>query len=365
MRELIQRYFITTNHENDDPDETTFINIHRMTQSILSGILDRDRKPLDAAFRRVVKVLRERYPQPDKLMRPAAGTSERALLVLPHIMHVNERFTKLEPPLGGTREFAELLVDVGGMDLSVQGYVQETMAILEVAEKILDDPLVEDTELYRGHVLTVRGMCGDLMGISRRTEMYEWRVECQQLREQWFKKLPSNKRDKDAEVLVYNSYMDVACCLQHLNMFDSVEKTARKCYEQYKKWGPETSDAEAYEYAKYYNHMAYVHLYRGEDDKAVEYARKGFEFMERNDSESQMTILFQFDWASVLFQAGHKDKAIDEHERVLERRIETCGAENVRTLESYLTLGVANFHVGRYQAARFVFLPLPSPFRET
>ena len=74
-------------------------------------------------------------------------------------------------------------------------------------------------------------------------------------------------------------------------------------------WGEE--DEFPYEYAKYYNHMAYVFLYNGSTAEAVEFAEKGFELAEKATPGAQLAVLFKFDWANVLFQHGDVGQSLE------------------------------------------------------
>ncbi|KAI0548144.1 hypothetical protein F4679DRAFT_552083 [Xylaria curta] len=338
----------------EDDRGRRFLRIHRTVQDVLLDIIgQRYPEERNMAFKRVVKLLREKYPRPNKLMRPVGSITEPTLYLLPHILHVSDVFSTARPPLEGTREFAELLVDVGGMDLYDTGYLSETMTILEVAERIMESLNIPEHDRYRGNILTVRGMCGDQMGISKRSEMMQIREKCRRSREQWFKELPASSRDKDAEVLVYNSIMDAVCSAQHLNQFDIVAKMAGKCLAKYRKWGPETDKEWSYEYAKYYNHMAYVWLYLGNDQKACEYAERGYKCMALSDEATQMTTLFRADWACILFQTGQTIQAIKHQEEILKFRRETCGAQNLLTMESHMTLGIMYLKDEDLQKAKF------------
>ncbi|KAM0277860.1 hypothetical protein ACHAQH_005492 [Verticillium albo-atrum] len=253
--------------------------------------------------------------------------------------------------MNATKEFAELLVDVGGRDLFDQAYINETLSILDDAENILDELRIPGDALYRGHILTVRGLCGDITGITARKASHEWRDQAQQVWESWYRTLCPDEQDRDAQVLLYNSYMDFACALQHENKFDDVEKIASRCLKQYRKWGPESSHREAYEYAKYYNHMAYVYLFRGLHKEAANYAEKGHRFMDCAQAGTQVGLVFHFDWASIMYQTGLVREAIEQHDLVLEKRTLLCGPNNLRTLESHLVLGVIHCREKGYKRA--------------
>jgi tetratricopeptide (TPR) repeat protein len=332
------------------------LRIHRLTQEILLNHLSRDLDARALAFRRVVSMLSEFHPPRSKLMRPSETSTALAFAVLPHIMHAKDIFTTADPPMTGTVEFAQLLVLVGNMDLYDRGRIHEALSIIDVAEQIFDSLDVPELNEYRGDILIIRGLCYDGLGIAKRFEGMQVRQKCRKIREACFAAIPPEERERDDEILLFNSHMDYVCSLQHFNRFDEAESIIGTCLQQYKRWGPESGpgfeEKLAYEYAKYYNQMAYIHLYRGSDAEAVSFSRKGYEFMSRNDPNTQASLSWKFDWASILFQTGHVDQALVEHLAILKSREDLCGKDNLWTMQSNLNLGIIYFHSGKLDMAR-------------
>lgn len=335
------------------------LRIHRLTQEVLFERLSSDTETRQLALERVVQLIRECYPEPSKLMRPAEGTAALAFAVLPHILRTKSFFTMADPPMEGNIQLARLLIDVGNMDLYDNGRIADALSILELAEAILDRLGAPENNDCRGHILTVRGLCYDELGISKRHEGLRIRERCRSVRQQCFAQIPPDKADQEDEILLFNALTDYACSLQHANRFAEVEAICLQCIAQYRKWGPETDPALAFEYAKYYNHMAYVHLFRGDNAKAVGHARKGYEFMFRSQSNTQISLLFRFDWANVLFQTGNLDEAIRQHKIILQLRRDLCGEHNMRILQSHLNLGIILFFAKRFADAWYVTYPPP------
>ena len=194
----------------------------------------------------------------------------------------------------GHLAFAELLSDVGGMDLYDRGRVLEAYRLSKKAEAILDDLEMPLVTPLRGDLLTIIGLCTDFMSLEKRLEGLEIREKCQRIRRLCHEAIPSSLVTLNDNIRLYNSYMDLVCSQQQFNEFEDVEKNCEECLVQYKKWYTDEEKI-PYEYAKYYNHMAYVLLYKGDSAKAVEYAKRGYELAERATPGAQLAVLYKFD----------------------------------------------------------------------
>lgn len=79
-------------------------------------------------------------------------------------------FERAWPRMSGSLFFAQLISDVGGMDLFDRGLITEAYNLNRAVESMLDSlqyPL--DTPL-RGDALTILGLCTDNMAITKRRE---------------------------------------------------------------------------------------------------------------------------------------------------------------------------------------------------
>ena len=303
----------------------------------------------ETAFCRVVNILRESFPSPSKLQIAEAHVWPLIKRVLPHLQSILLAFERAQPGIAGSLVFAELLADVGGMDLYDRGRIHEAYKLSNKTVAILDAlgaPLVTP---LRGDALTVIGLCTDVMSIDKRLEGLKVREKCLDVRKRCYDMIPPEDITVHDRVRLYNSYTDLACSLQHFNDFSRIEQIAQKCFVQYKSWGDENRFP--YEYAKYYNHMAYVFLYEGRTAEAVDFAKKGFELAEMATPGAQLAVLYKFDWANILFQHGHTERSLKAHQEVLRFRKRECGAENVRTLESRLNIGIILYFRGQLDQA--------------
>ena len=121
--------------------------------------------------------------------------------------------------------------------------------------------------------------------------------------------------------------MDFSCSQQHLNNFEDVKENAEKCLAQYKSLGEEHELP--YEYAKYFNHMAYVSLYEGDTAKTVKFAEKGYQLAERATPGAQLAVLYKFDWANIVFPHGDVEQSLSAHKEMLKVRKRECGEDNI------------------------------------
>ena len=322
-----------------------YLSIHRATQKAMLSKLNSEPDRREIAFSRVVNLLRDNFPSPSKLQIAEAHIWPVIKRVLPHLQSTLLAFERARPAMVGSLAFAELLADVGGIDLYDRGRVHEayklsnkTVAILDALGAPLATPL-------RGDALTVIGLCTDVMSIDNRIEALEVRERCLDVRQRCYDMTPPGDITVHDRIRLYNSYTDLLGSLQHFNDFERIEQIAEECHLQYRSWGDERKFP--YEYAKYFNHMAYVFLHRGKSAKALHFAKKGFELAEMATPGTQLAALYKCDWANVLFQCGDVEGSLRVHKQVLRFRKRECGEVNVRTLESRLNIGIIHCFRGQ------------------
>lgn len=63
--------------------------------------------------------------------------------------------------------------------------------------------------------------------------------------------------------------------------------------------------------------------------------------------EDSAVLIFRYDLACLLFNAGRVQEALDEHQKVLEARIEVCGKNAQFTLKSHEAVGILLHLEGR------------------
>jgi hypothetical protein len=328
------------------------VRIHRSLQEGILHKLNEDGGNLQHVFEQAVALLRRMIPKPPKLRQLEAETWPALFLVLPHILRLESCFRRAESKISGTPMFAELLVDVGGIRLYDRGYLAESEILLRTAQQVLDRPEITHPgkEDLLAHSYIVIGLCTDV-GISGRALGLSSRQKAVALREAIFARRLTSGGDRDDEVLLFKSYTDLACSFQLFNRFDEVRELCEKCLHQYKQWGSE--DEYPYEYAKYYNHMAYVMLFEGCPKMAERAGKRGSILMDQAAPGTQMASLFRFDWATIMFQAGDTTGGLAEHMKIFKQRERDCGKQNPLTLQSQLHIGIMYYLIGQYQEAKY------------
>lgn len=304
----------------------------------------------DAAFNRMIRLLREHFPPPSPLQIAEASMWPRLTQVLPHVLSALKAFERASPSMTGDMFLAKLLCDVGGMDLYDRGRILEAYRINHTVGKILDRLGYPLATPLRGDALAIMGICTDFMALSKRQEGLKIREMQQKIRKLCFANIPQDKVTYHDEVRLYKSYTDLVCSQQQINSFAQVRENLEECLIQYKLWGSEQDHP--YEYSKYYNQMAYVLLYENQGQEAVAYSKKGYELVEEATPDTGIVALFKFDYANILFQKGEsQQEALAILRELLTRSKVDCGKDNVRTLEIRLNIGIMSYFLGDFKTA--------------
>jgi tetratricopeptide (TPR) repeat protein len=303
--------------------------------------LQKDINERSASFNRVIQLLRANYPPPSKLQIAEARNWQSLTKVLPHVLSMLHAFDKSSPSMVGSIEFAQLLSDIGCMDLVARGKIFEAYKLNKKVLEILDTLDTPHQKPLRSDALIIIGNCTDFMALNKREEGLQTRLECVAIREQCYAEIPQDEVTMDDKIRLHNSYTDLACSYQQTNDFDNVRKYAEQCVKQYQTWGPE--EEYPYEYAKYYNHMAYVLLYENEGQSALDYARRGYNLVEKASPDTGMASLYQLDYANIAFQVGRHQESILMLKELLESSERDCGRNGVRTLDIRLNIGIVSY----------------------
>ena len=321
-----------------------YLTTHRSLQEGLIHRLNKDTDTRQKAFERATLLLRETFPSPSRLQQAEVDKWPLIRLVLPHLLSLTSAYIRAEPEIRGSLLFAELLADIGGMNLYDRGFVKDAQTLLRTAETTLDKLHHPKDSRIRGDILIVLGLMTDHVGITQRLEGLDTRLRAMEIRQNCFSQIPADEVTTDDEILLYNSYTDLACSYQQLNRFDEVETYCEKCLQKYETWGKE--EEYPYEHAKYHHHMAFVHIYRQETTKAVQSGKRAADLMALAVPGAQLATIYRFDWAVFLFQNGETDRAIEEHKAIFNERVKECGKLNLLTIQSRLMLGIMYFCKG-------------------
>ncbi|KAI6765685.1 hypothetical protein HG530_006755 [Fusarium avenaceum] len=329
------------------------LRIHRAIQVALLMQLNGDPQRRDAALKRVTVQLRACYPEPSSMQIPNAVASTALRLVLPHVLNMVNCFERAFPKPTGDLEFARLVIDVGGMDCYDRGFIQESYRLnnsVKVILEPLEDMAVIDPSL--SDALIMQGLCTDFMALNKREEGLEVRQKCRDIRTRSFHKIPKEDLKREDQVRLYNCYTDLSCSLQQINDFDGVSKLLDQCYERYREWG--TEDQEPFEYSKYYNQEAYVFLYEGKNDKAVQFAKRAYELAELSAPGTNYPWLYKFDHANILWQHGDfKQEAFELMKNLIKDHSQELSVSysEILNLGMEQNLGIMAYYLGELDLA--------------
>ena len=271
-------------------------------------------------------------------------------MYLPQLLSLNRVFATASPEIEGSIEFALLLSDIG-LNVWDRGLSDSAKSLLKAAEKVLDSIEWDENSKERSDIYVLLGILTDTVGISQRAEGLSYRQKAHDIRKRHYDSKQGKEISLEEDIRYHNTVTDLACSHQQYNRYAEIEATCRQVIAKYNTWGSE--DDFPYEHAKYYHHMAYVLVYKGNTHKAAEYALRASNILARG-SFGLLATLFRFDCATILFQDGRVEEAINEHKTVLEIRLLKLGKTNPMTLHSYALLGIINYFNKDYENAEYV-----------
>jgi tetratricopeptide (TPR) repeat protein len=346
--ELMRRRLISTKHNNGQE----ILSIHRLLQNKILQELDRDPKKRDDVFHQAFLLVRKRFPRSSPIQVPDEKKWSDCKEALPHVLRLRRVFNESQrknPPMNGSVEFTELLYDAG-FNSWEREMTHDGLLLLETAENILNSLNYDMYAKLRGDIHAIAGIIRDNVGISKKKEGLEQREIALKIR-QWAVDNSDGPPSREAETLLYNAKNDVAESLLQSYKYTRAADLINQCFEQYKKWGPETEYL--FEYAKYYHNIGTVRLLQKRYDEAVINAQKAVDLTKRNSGKSQRYLFYLYDLACYVLQAGDKEKALQYHQEVMNLREEVCGEYNDVTLQSCYAVGAMYHHLGQLDKAEY------------
>lgn len=313
------------------------LSMHRSLQRGIRERLSQDKGQQRTVFKQAVALVREVFPRPNELQQPTPDKWTECQKLLPHLHALHDVYHASRGNIVGSLEFAQLLLDAG-MDQFEQGIIHEGLLLLNTAEKVLDalsEPSLEEHEVMRANIHAMIAIMYDDVGISKREEALRRRETALKVRQRTFENSKAQTKKKD-EILLYNSWMEYAISLLHYHRYADAEPIINKCYHKFREWGSE--DDIPFEYAKYYNKIALVRMYQGKFDIAIGCATKGMDLMVQT-GYNMFTTRLKFDMACIILQSGDLDRALQVHEEIHQKRIETVGPANALSLHSMYAIG--------------------------
>ncbi|KAL6695296.1 hypothetical protein J3F84DRAFT_408260 [Trichoderma pleuroticola] len=334
---------IKREHQRNENHLTT----HRSIQTAVLHRLDSSLQQRQISFGHACTILRRVLPRPSPLQQPESNKWPLIQMYLPQLLSLEKAFLRAQPPIEGSMEVALLLSDVG-LNIWDRGLAEDAKSLLLTAERVLDGIGCEPMAMERSDLHVLLGIITDTIGITQRVEGLRHRQRANEIRKNYLDSIPPEQLTLDEEIRYYNTITDLACSYQQFNRYGDVERICTTIIAKYRSWG--TEEAFPYEFAKYYHHMAFVLVHRGDTMAAAKYAKHATHLLELG-SFGLLAVLFRFDCATIYFQNGQAELAISEHNEVLQHRLLKLGRANQMTIQSHLTLGVIYYFTNDFTNA--------------
>ncbi|KAL6713118.1 hypothetical protein ACLMJK_009239 [Lecanora helva] len=335
-------------------EQGPYLILDQFSNACLIHELNTNLHERQAAFQNALELIRGQvprilYPQPDDAW-------PRIVKILPHFMSLLEIVGYAEPRIKANLEFAEMLVDIGGSTLLAHGRTSEAKLVCERAEELLQDDGDCPNATTQADILTMLGLSTDMCGLSERNKGKLMREKCFQIRQVQWDALPEHDRTIEDEKLMWNANIDKACSFRQLDRVKEVEAICKKSIKDCQRWGSEEEHPN--EFARYYSLNAYVHLHKGETNKAYDDINHAYGLISRGSPDSLAASRYKSNLANIMFLQGDREQAIREHGKMLDFRIRECGEDSVLVLQSRLNIGVMHYLMLEFSKARQHFLAI-------
>ena len=340
-------------------EDCPYLEVDRSLQLALLLKFSNDSTERQTAFGRVVNLLKRFFLRPPHLQQVGMSSWTVTRKIIPHLLQslavLNFTQFHVQPSL----LFVELLVDVSQNNIIHRGFVGEARTFLTKAEETLYTLRIPIEDTIYMDVFTLLGLCADMSGISERAQGFKMRQNYLQLCERGLAAIPPQQRTTPQEIKITRAKMNKAYSLQHLNHFSEVAEICAEYYSQQQKWNEEFR--QAHDWLKYKSLMAYFYLFAGDSEKAILYAKEAYDLIasksaDKNSSDELIAARYKFSWATIMFQTGQENLAIEEHRQILDLRIQNCSESRIPTLQSRLIIGIMYHLTGEYSQAEFVIL---------
>lgn len=348
--ELRSRQLIRRDTSSRDP----YISIHRVVQWNVLLDLSADYDKRWQCFRQAFGIVQNMLPKTSPLAIPEPEVWPPYARYGRQILELRTHCLWPEPPVELPWDFAQVLTDMGTY-MWFSGKFPEGEKALDTAESILDDNKAKWNDPLRANIYVMLGVITSFEGVSERKRSMGFRKNAYQSRNQGLGQKPESERTREEDMMVWNVHSDMAFGFIQEEDFKSTAEYMEDCLEQYRKW-EEDEMAIPYEYAKYYQLIAFCHMVDHEPVEAIKAITRCHELMQKAaGNEHPMTQLIKFCHANLLWHTkGQKSRqqALEINQAVLEFRRKLLGEFSHFTLESYSTCGKLCHEAGEEEQAR-------------
>ena len=334
-RPLLKRRLIQAKEIEGEP----CLYLHRSLQRSIRETAAKSPAKRQEVFEQALIIVRKVFPASSPIQVPEPSSWREHQKLLPHVMSLHSAFVEARQGIRGSKKFASLLSDAG-INQWARGFTRDGLLLLETAEQVLDSissvdlDTSDELHVMRADINAIIALMHDNTGISTRAAGLHRRKIALDIRGKRMESLTQISRVE--ETLLYNARLDYAISLLQYNRFEDAEPILDDCLVKYQEWG--TPKDIPFEYAKYNHKMAFIRMYQGNYNEAIELGQLGVQYMGETGNEALM-LRFKFDLACIHLQSGMVDKAFELHKEVLEKRTVVCGKVNEGTLQSYYAVG--------------------------
>ncbi|KAK2740664.1 hypothetical protein FQN57_006034 [Myotisia sp. PD_48] len=343
-RQLIRRH--------NQGGETPYLSLHRILQSTILHILAQNQEKRSVAFRQALGLVQIQLPQPSHTQVSQPDEWHKYELYVPQVLSLRKRALWPAPELLLPLNFANILIEMGTF-MWHTGLWYDARTALETATQILERNPHQKSNILISDIDDVLGIIDDLIGVSQREDSFRRRHRVLRLRKIELDSVPEPKRTRTHKIRLYNAATNLGCAYLQDENFEEAGKIFENCLEQYRSW---TLDEEEipFEYAKYYNHMAFVYMSRGRHIEAIRMSRHACKLLELHHKgpDAPLVQFYRFQLGNHLYHAGELDKALQINLDCLRDRIRIFSDRNAWTLDSYMMTGVLLFEAGQLEEAR-------------
>ena len=336
-------------------DIQPYFSLHRSLQLSVLHRLSAHLQERQKVFTQAFHLVRAQMPEASRIQSYQRDVWHRYEAYVPQISSMRTHSLWLYPKLKLPAEFAQALIGIGTY-LWHQGLLSQGREAMETAEQILMEAPVDEMDVRFSDIDDVLGIIDDLTGISCRADSLRRRHRAVKIRRHHHNLIPEKDRSRTDHIRLYNAEANLGCAFLQAEMFKEAEKIFEDCLVNYKQWTPNEHEI-PFEYAKYYNHTAFVRTFQGLHVEAIKFARRACDLQEMDGGPHSPLLQYnRFNLGNQLFHAGKIDESLEVNQACLRDKIRICGKDNPWTLESYSATGGLLFLLGRNEEAKYVRL---------
>lgn len=295
--------------------------------------------------------MKAQLPPPSVIQVSQPDVWHRYELYVPHVTSLSQRSLWPSPGIELPIDFAQVLADIGTY-MWHSGLNEDGKAVLQTAEKVVLD-LHKDDHVLISDIDDVIGIIDDMIGVSCREDSFRRRIRALRIRKAEHDKVPEPRRKRPLKIRLYNAEANYACAFLQDEQWDKAGEIMEECLRNYRLWTANEEEI-PFEYAKYYNHMAFVVMARGEPLEALKMSRHACKLIELHHKGPNAPLVqwYRANLGNHLFHSGNPRESLRIHQDCLRDRIRISTESSTWALESHSTVAELLIRLNRATEAR-------------